>query len=339
VLLKRLKMEKTERIKGFAQHADGNLLETKDLTKVFTIGKRLTGSKLVAVNSVNLRMKKEKPEIFTLAGESGSGKTTLARIILGLTEFTSGEMLYKGKDITKLKSKKEKMWLKREIQPIFQNPYEAFNPLKKVENYLFETATRSGTNHDKKAAVNDALNMVGLNQNDVLGKYPHELSGGQLQRTAIARALITTPDLLIADEPVSMIDASLRMSVLNFFKDLKEMKNVSIIYITHDLATAYYISDRIGIMYRGCLVELGPVEKVLKKPLHPYTKLLLESIPKTDPEHRWGNEIKMSNLEVKEYGSMGCKFAERCPLASEECRKEAPKDVFVDGRLVKCILF
>ncbi|MCD6545746.1 MAG: ABC transporter ATP-binding protein [Thermotogae bacterium] len=318
------------------------LIEVKDLNKTFIIGGRFFGSKLVAVNKANLVMQQGKPEIFTLAGESGSGKTTLARMILGIIEPTSGHIYYKGKDVTRLRGKKEREWFKKEVQPIFQNPFEAFNPLKRVETYLFETALNFGIAKNKNEAsdiVDEALKSVGLSLSEVYQRYPHELSGGQVQRTCIARALITRPSLLIADEPVSMVDASLRMSILNFFHKLKTDYGVSIIYITHDLATAYYVSDRIAIMYRGYIVELGPIEKVLTNPLHPYTQLLLDSIPKPDPDRRWNKRIKLADIEVKEYMALGCKFANRCKYATERCFKEEPYDVEVDGRKVKCFLY
>jgi peptide/nickel transport system ATP-binding protein len=228
------------------------------------------------------------------------------------------------------------------VQPIFQNPFEAFNPLKRVERYLYATVLNFGiTRHKKDAAliVDDVLKSVGLSLEEVRGRYPHELSGGQLQRVCVARALITKPKLLIADEPVSMVDASLRMSIVNLFKELKEKFGVSVLYITHDLATAYYISDRIAIMLRGNIVEMGLVEKVLSEPLHPYTKILKESIPEPAPRERWTEKIEFSAMEVKEFARVGCKFAGRCPVVMEICRKEDPKDFLVDGRMVKCYLY
>ncbi len=180
---------------------------------------------------------------------------------------------------------------------------------------------------------------MGLSFDEIKDKYPSELSGGQLQRASIARALITDPSLLIADEPVSMIDASLRMSVINLFKKLKEEQNVSIIYITHDLATAYYISDRIAIMLRGEIVEIGHVKKVLDKPLHPYTKLLESSVPVPDPASKWQTDIALSDMETKEYTQKGCKFAGRCPAVMDICKEREPTYHLVDERHVKCHLY
>lgn len=319
-----------------------SLIEVRNLTKVFTIGGIVFGSKLVAVDKANFIMNGRKAETIAITGESGSGKTTLARILLLFLESTSGNVFYKSKDITKLKNKKEKMWFRKEVQPIFQNPFEAFNPLKKVENYLFETAMNFGIARDKKEVfdvIGEVLRSVALDFDNVIQKYPHELSGGQMQRVSIARALITNPALLIADEPVSMVDSSSRVSILNLFKDLKAEYGLSVIYITHDLTTAYYTSDRIAVMYRGCIVEIGPVEKVLSNPLHPYTQLLLESIPKPNPDQRWGEKIKLPSIEVKEYAASGCKFAERCSHAMDRCFKEEPEEVLTDGRIVRCVLY
>jgi peptide/nickel transport system ATP-binding protein len=183
------------------------------------------------------------------------------------------------------------------------------------------------------------LELVGLTAAEIKDKYPSEMSGGQLQRASIARALITNPSLLIADEPVSMIDASLRMSVVNLFKRLKEEQGVSIIYITHDLATAYYISDRIAIMLRGQFVEIGSVKKVLDNPLHPYSQLLQSSVPAPDPRDRWTEDIALSDLEAREYTRQGCKFAGRCPRVMEICQRQEPEHYRVDDRLVKCHLY
>ena len=315
------------------------LLTVKDLTKIFTIGGGFSRSKLVAVNKAYFEIESAHPEIFTLAGESGSGKTTLARIILGLIEPTYGSILYKGKDVTKIKGKKERMWFMKKVQPIFQNPFETFNPLKKVDTYLYETVLNyavANNRKDTEQVLKNILNSVGLSLQEIQGRYPNELSGGQLQRVSVARALITDPSLLIADEPVSMVDASLRMSIVNLLKKLKEEYDISVIYITHDLDTAYYVSDRIAIMLRGIIVEMGPVEKVLVDPLHFYTKLLKESVPEPDPDRKWKEEIKLSTFEAEEFARVGCKFVGRCPCAMDICRKQNPQDILVDGRAIKC---
>jgi peptide/nickel transport system ATP-binding protein len=320
---------------------NNKLLDVKNLIKVFVIGSGFVRSKITAVENVSFELQMNKPEIFTLAGESGSGKTTLARMILGFIPPTSGSISYKGKEISKLNGREIELWFMKEVQPVFQNPFETFNPLKKVDSYLYETAINYGIASKKDAHkfIDESLNLVGLSLQEVAGRYPHEFSGGQLQRISIARALITKPSLLIADEPVSMVDASLKMSICNLFKELKERQGVSIIYITHDLATAYYVSDRIAIMFRGNIVELGPVEKILTDPKHPYTKVLRDSVPEPDPERRWQGRIELSSFEEREYQSKGCRFAGRCPYVMDICKNKLPEDILLDGRMVKCHLY
>ncbi|MGB9768572.1 MAG: ABC transporter ATP-binding protein [Dictyoglomus turgidum] len=312
------------------------LLRVENLNKVFTIGSIFSRVRIRAVNNVNFEI--GNSEIFTLAGESGSGKTTVAKIILGFLEPTSGKILYKGKDISELQKDRAKDLLRKEVQAVFQNPFETFNPLRRVSNYLMETVKNFGISERPEEVIESALNLVGLTWNEVKDKYPSEFSGGQLQRISIARSLLTNPTLLVADEPVSMVDASLRMSIVNLFKDLKEKRGVSVLYITHDLATAYYVSDRIAIMFRGEIVEIGSVEKVLMDPKHPYTMLLKESIPEPDPKKKWTKDIKILTLEEEGYQMKGCKFISRCPYRMEKCKNPVP-DVEVDDRLVKCYLY
>lgn len=311
------------------------LLEIDHLTKVFTLGSMLSRVRITAVDNVSFYIK--PAEIFALGGESGCGKTTAARMILGFEEPTSGEIVHKGKRDDG--SKDKKVWFTEGVQAIFQDPFGTFNPLRKVERYFFETIRNYGLASDDGEAVElikEKLNAVGLNYEEFSGRYPNEFSGGQLQRVSIARALLTEPTLLIADEPVSMVDASLRMSIVNLFKKLKEESGVSVLYITHDLATAYYVSDRIAIMFRGNIVEMGPVEKVLMDPKHPYTQLLRESVPEADPTKRWSERVSLSELEHEEYLREGCKFAGRCSDATEICKSVVPEDVYVDDVFVKC---
>ncbi|MDI9421936.1 MAG: ABC transporter ATP-binding protein [Bacillota bacterium] len=308
------------------------LLEVKGLTKVFTKGQGLVKSTILAVNNVSFSLQRDQAEIFTVAGESGSGKSTVAKLILGFEIPTAGQILYKGQELSTLRGKKQFM---QDVQPVFQNPFETFNPLKKVESYFLETEK----NFARPGAAKKCLELVGLSMDEIGGKYPSEMSGGQLQRASIARALITNPSLLIVDEPVSMIDASLRMSVINLFKKFQEEQGVSILYITHDLATAYYVSDRIAIMLRGQIVEIGSVKKVLDEPLHPYTQLLKSSVPVPDPAEKWTSDIALSDMEAKEYVQKGCKFAGRCPHVKELCRIREPDYYEVDGRSVKCYIY
>jgi peptide/nickel transport system ATP-binding protein len=309
------------------------LLEIDRLTKVFSLGSMISRVKITATDNVSFYIK--PAEIFALAGESGCGKTTAARMILGFEEPTSGVIVHNGKKA----KKNEKVWFTQGIQAIFQDPFGTFNPLRIVDRYFFETIQNYKLAKNKKVAIDlidQKLKAVGLSYEEFAGKYPSEFSGGQLQRISIARALLTDPALLIADEPVSMVDASLRMSIVNLFKKLKEEFGVSVLYITHDLATAYYMSDRIAIMFRGNIVEMGPVEKVLMDPKHPYTRLLRESIPEADPKKRWDKTVTLSELEHEEYLREGCKFAGRCPLVMDICKQEVPADIYVDDVLVKC---
>ena len=320
------------------------LLDVQHVTVEFHIGGLVGGSLLVAVNDVSFSLDMDQPEIFTLAGESGSGKTTLSRLLLRDLEPTRGKVLFESRDLTTIRKQSEFKEFMKKVQPVFQNPFETFSPLRRVDAYLFDTALNFGMAPDRQAAVrvvDEALRNVGLSLEEVSNRYPHELSGGQIQRVSVARALISQPKLILADEPVSMVDASLRMEIVNLFRKLRDEQKVSVIYITHDLATAYYISDRIGIMLRGFIVESGPVEDVLDRPLHPYTQLLKESVPEPAPKEResWAKHISLGTTEVKEYGRVGCKFAGRCPHVMEICREVDPPDVQVERRIVKCYLY
>lgn len=271
-----------------------DLLAIEHVTKIYSRGGLIGGPAFSAVDDVSFRVAAERPEIFTIIGESGSGKTTLSRMILNLTQPTSGTIRFRGADIAAVRGRKEQMNFMSAVQPIFQNPFEAFNPLQRVDGYLLKTAqrfrnARRGTGAEQLA--DEALRKVGLSFTEIHRRFPHELSGGQLQRVAIARALIPGPALIVADEPVSMVDASLRMAIVNLFKSLRDELAVSIIYITHDLATAYYISDRIIIMQNGKVVEGGDARSVLDDPKHPYSILLKSSVLNPDAALARGGPI------------------------------------------------
>lgn len=324
--------------------ASGKLLDVQHVTVEFHIGGLLGGTLLTAVNDVSFSLESDKPEIFTLAGESGSGKTTLSRLLLRDLEPTKGRVLFEGRDVTTIRKRSEFIEFMKKVQPVFQNPFETFSPLRRVDAYLFDTVENFGMASNRRDAakvVDNALRNVGLSLDEVRQRYPHELSGGQIQRVSVARALISEPKLILADEPVSMVDASLRMEIVNLFQKLRDEQQVSVIYITHDLATAYYISDRIGIMLRGYVVESGPVADVLEQPAHPYTQLLKESVPEPTPIKResWAQHIELGTTEIKEYGRIGCKFAGRCPKVMDICRKADPPDVQVGRQTVKCYLY
>jgi peptide/nickel transport system ATP-binding protein len=256
------------------------LLDVSHVGMTYVVGGLLARRTVRAVDDVDLRLEAGKPEILAVIGESGSGKTTLARMILNLATPTGGAIRFLGTDLSRIRRNRARMDFMRQVQPIFQNPFEAFNPLKRLDRYLFVSARRfaGARGADIAAKADKALHQVGLSLAEVKGRFPHELSGGQLQRVAIARALISSPSLIVADEPVSMVDASLRMSIVNLFKALRDELKVSIVYITHDLATAYYISDRVLIMQRGREVESGAAREVLANPQHPYSILLKNSV-------------------------------------------------------------
>jgi peptide/nickel transport system ATP-binding protein len=257
------------------------LLDVSHVSKTFSRGGLFSSRRIVAVNDVSFRIDTRRPEIFTIIGESGSGKTTLSRMILNIEAPTGGSLTFDGTDLATVRSTRERLAFMHKVQPIFQNPFEAFNPLKQLDRYLFMTRRRflaAGDQTSLDVAVDEALCKVGLSLKEVRRRYPHELSGGQLQRVAIARALLSNPKLIVADEPVSMVDASLRMSIVNLFRALRDDLGISIIYVTHDLATAYTISDRIIIMQKGSVVESGDARTVLNAPQHPYSRQLRAAV-------------------------------------------------------------
>jgi peptide/nickel transport system ATP-binding protein len=314
------------------------ILELQEVSKVFQVGSVFSRTRITAVDRVSFHV--GAGEIFGLAGESGCGKSTLARMILGFEEPTSGTIVHRGKDGQTVSGKK--VWRTAGVQAVFQNPFETFNPLRPVERYFFEAVQNyhlADSRAEALSRIDKALQTVGLNYDTIAGRYPAEFSGGQLQRVSIARSLLNEPSLLIADEPVSMVDASIRMSIMNLFRELAEKLGLGILYITHDLATAYYVCNRIAIMFRGNIVTMGDVEKVLVEPKHPYVELLRACIPETDPKKRWTTKAQLADSDTGEYLREGCKFAGRCPRATETCRLEEPEEVEIDGMLVKCHLY
>ena len=261
------------------------LLEVEGVSRIFARGGPLSRQRVRAVDDVSFALSAERAEVFTVIGESGSGKTTLGRMILGMLAPSAGTIRFRGRELSTIRGGAERLAFMRQVQPIFQNPFEAFNPLKRVDRYLFVTARRmAGVTEPAKidAAADEALRKVGLSLAELRGRFPHELSGGQLQRIAIARALISQPALIVADEPVSMVDASLRMSIVTLLRRLRDELGVSIVYITHDLATAYTISDRIIVMRHGKVVEAGAARDVLDRPQHPYSIMLKAAVLSPD---------------------------------------------------------
>lgn len=313
------------------------LLEIKNISKSFHIGGMLSKKKLVAVDDINIDIDGTKPVILSIVGESGCGKSTLCKMILRLYDYDQGDIRLSGRSY-KDRKRYNPFQFRLDVQPIFQNPYESFSMRKTVDSYLFNTALRLKIAKNRKEAeklIDETLKSVGLSLEVVEGKYPTQFSGGELQRVSIARALITRPKIIIADEPVAAIDASMKMNIVNLFKELKDKYNVSFIYVTHDLSTAYYVSDYIATLYRGCLIEYGPAKEIMDKPAHPYTELLMNAVPRVG--EKWNQELVMPDTEDKEYAITYCKFAPRCPYATEECRKSKPDlKVADDGRKVLC---
>ena len=301
-----------------------NLLELKNVSKTYSRG-LINAKSTVALQSISLTLKEDAPTIMTVAGESGSGKTTLAMLLLGFIEPSTGQIIYRGRDITTLRGQ-DRLAFRREVQAVFQDPFAVFNPFYTVDHLLtvpikqFRLAKSAKEARDK---MDEALTAVGLRSEDVLGRFPHQLSGGQRQRINVARALLLKPRLLIADEPVSMVDASLRASILETLRNLQRDHGVSIIYITHDLTTAYHIAKSIIVLYRGGVMEAGDVDQVIKSPQHPYTRLLVDSIPWPNLERRWGTDtIKARESTAVVAGS--CPFMSRCPEAMEICKSQPP---------------
>lgn len=316
------------------------LLEAQGVTKIFG-GGLFDKTQTVALEDFSMAIESEPPTITAVVGESGSGKTTLARLLLGVTDPTQGAILYKGKDLRKL-SKAESRAFLSDVQVIFQDPFEVYNPFYRVEHVLtmpIDYLKLAKSNGAKWDMIEEALETVGLRPEETLGRYPHQLSGGQRQRVMVARALIIKPSIILADEPVSMIDASLRATVLGSLQRLKEEFGISILYITHDLTTAFQIGDNIIVLYRGSVAEAGGVEEVVQKPSHPYTQLLVGSIPNPNPDHPWKAEDESAFPDRK--GDPGaCKFVDRCPIAMDKCLHQTPSLYQTDEhRAVACFLY
>ncbi len=323
------------------------LMELRNVTKVYTGGlfrRRTT----VALEDIFLSIGGERPTITAIAGESGSGKTTMGMLLLRFLTPTKGEILYKGQDLAKM-SREEWLTFRREVQAIFQDPFEVYNPFYKVDHVLSVPIAKFHLAKGKaaeRALMEKALLDVGLRPEETLGRYPHQLSGGQRQRITVARALLLQPRLIIADEPVSMVDASLRATILESLRNLNRDLGISILYITHDLATAYHICEDIVVLYQGSVTEAGDVDAVIKNPKHPYTQLLVRSIAWPDPKRKWGKvevarskEKKWPGVEWDE-ATRSCKFADRCPFTTDICLQKLPPLFQTESqRAVACYLY
>lgn len=315
------------------------LLETRAVSKEFGGGWRR--QKMIAVDNFSLSISSDPPSILALVGESGSGKTTIARLMLGLAEPDDGAVLYKGANLQSLSSAEQRAF-QRDVQVIFQDPFEAFNPFYRVDHVLMAPLLNFGiaaTRKEARRLIEETLRVVGLRPEETLGRFPHQLSGGQRQRVMVARALLIRPRIIIADEPVSMVDASLRATILASLRKLHDDYGISLIYITHDLTTAYQICQNIIVLYRGSIAEVGDAEEIVRAPMHPYTRLLIGSIPNPDPDQPWTGEEPASTHGHAALDS-GCRFASRCPSAMEICRDSRPP-LFLTGerRAAACYLY
>lgn len=308
------------------------MIKVENLTKIYRTG-TFGGKELHAVSDVSFEV--QPGEVVSLIGESGSGKSTIGKMILRLISITSGRITFNGEDISKLKGRELKEYY-RKVQGVFQDPFSSYNPIFKADR-IFEMVRQEFYPHissrEWKDRVVKVLEDVGLNANHYLNKYPHQLSGGQLQRFLIARALLLDIQFLVADEIISMLDASTRIDVLNLLAELKQ-RGLSILFITHDLSLANYISEKAIILYRGCITEMGATEKIFTDPLHPYTRMLIASVPRLDK--KWEHvEMELDRRAGEVNG--GCVFYDRCPVADKGCAQFRPPMVEVEeGHYVAC---
>lgn len=301
------------------------LLETKNLSKYFTGKKGLLNrqpAQVKAVDHVSLTV--NKGEILGLVGESGCGKSTLGRTILRLIPATEGQVLYNGEDI--LTYDKKKMWeMRRKLQIIFQDPYSSLNPRMTVYDLISAPLEvyKIGTKAERREMVEEILQEVGLDK-QYLNRFPHEFSGGQRQRIGIARALILNPEFVVCDEAVSALDVSVRAQVLNLMRNMQQKKNLTYLFISHDLSVVRHISDRIAVMYLGSVAEVAEKAQLYSNPMHPYTKALLSAIPLPDVKKKRQRIILQGDVPSAYNPPSGCKFHTRCPYATDRCKQEIP---------------
>jgi oligopeptide/dipeptide ABC transporter ATP-binding protein len=315
------------------------LLRAEGLTRHFRVGKLLGRQRLHAVDDVSFEI--GRGEIVALVGESGSGKSTIARLIAGVLKPTDGEIYFEDRPLSSLRTRRQRLAYSGDVAMVFQDPYSSINPAYRVTHPIQRGIVlhrREVARRRREQEVERTLGSVGLvPAGRVAGKYPHELSGGQRQRVGFAAALAVKPKLIVADEPVSMLDVSIRIGVLNLMSELREREGVSFLYVTHDVASARYVADRVLVLYAGHLVEEGPIEDVIRRPKHPYTQLLVSAVP--DPRAELGASDAADVGEPPKVVDPipGCRFRERCPLAIDTCATVTPVLRELDrGRLVAC---
>jgi peptide/nickel transport system ATP-binding protein len=302
-------------------------LEVRHLTKRFAAGSARLGhrSYVHAVDDVSFTLRRGR--ITALVGESGSGKSTVARLLARLYEPTEASVLFEGRDVSRERGRRALLRYRSQVQMIFQDPFGSLNPVKTVRHHIERPLRIHGIvdRDELEERVHDLLRTVGLVPPEhVAAKYPHELSGGQRQRVAIARTLAVEPVVLLADEPTSMLDVSIRIGILNLMLKLKEEREIAFLYVTHDLACARYVADEILVMYAGQIVEQGPIEQVLADPLHPYTRLLLSAVPDSGLGESKRIEVRKGLASAAVDPPDGCRFVSRCPLAIDVCSRVTP---------------
>ena len=321
----------------------GPVLELADLTKIYRTKGNIMGKgakEVVALNHINLAI--DRGEIFGLVGESGSGKTTCGRLVVGLEKPSLGEIALEGKSILGLKGREHKKY-RRKVQMVFQDPYQSLNPQITILDSVMEPLITHGVGQgqEKLEMVVDSLEKAGLSPaEDYIHRFPHQLSGGQRQRVAIARAMVLGPHLLVADEPTSMLDASYSAQIFEILLGVREQYRTTVVFITHSLAAARYLCDRIGVIYRGNLMELGSAAEVINSPMHPYTRALIDATPKLGDQGRtpsYGTLLAKSRQTSPP--KEGCPFYHRCALAQDVCPKQKPIwETLENGRGVYCHL-
>lgn len=312
------------------------LLEANNLVKEFPV---TSGSKKGAVHAVSdVSLKIYQGETLALVGESGCGKSTLGRLLLRLIELTSGQVIFDGTDIGTLKGK-ELREFRKQMQIIFQDPYASLNPRMNVEKIISEpliTHKVYGSKEETRKRVLELMQEVGIPV-EFIHRYPHQFSGGQRQRIGIARALALQPKLIVCDEPVSALDVSIQSQVLNLLDDLQEQYGLTYLFISHDLSVVRHISDRVCVMFLGCICEIGSTEEIYEKPMHPYTRFLLDSVPQPDPTMRDDDkELLTGEIPSPVNPPSGCRFRTRCPYATEKCAQQVPELREIGGRQVAC---
>jgi peptide/nickel transport system ATP-binding protein len=319
------------------------ILSIQEVTRKFGGGFLSSSKPIVALDRFSLDIFESQSKIIAIAGESGSGKTTLSNLILSFMLCSEGKIIYKGVDLSKM-THEQRVNYRKEVQAVFQDPYEVYNPFYRVSHIMNMVVRHFNLTNNKDEAeelIEEAMNRVGLRSGEILEKYPHQLSGGQRQRVMVARAYMLRPRLIVADEPVSAVDASLRAMILDIMLRLRDEQKISFLYITHDLSTAYQISDLMYVLFQGTTVERGVTSKIIENPKHPYVQQLIDSIPVPDPKVKWNTNISLPSEEVMRMASsVGCRFYPRCSKHMDVCLRSFPEMVKVDeDHEVACYLY